>query len=264
MLSLIVSSVLYFGVDPVTSKIVADNTLGRDLVITGDVRFIVDFASEYPRAVMLTADDQVTFKSGVSVDPAETIDGARWIGNTYFLDVTSEGGNSIHVIMEFYLADSTNGNGDIYAIRIAAKTTPNPNDRNWRLDSRGVDDPNGPANKVSAQVTNTNLLDGEPRIPARGMTDVSYLGKSGYSVAVSNEKSDLGQTSYFAWTLGLNAATGERAEAAGEYMLLLTVAHQQTLHTDDFRFEGNVWRSGSSSVEHLWATIKDMEIKYYS
>jgi len=264
MLSLMVSSVLYFGVYPVTSKIVPDDTLGRDLVITGDVRFIIDFASEYPEAIMLNGDDQVTFKSGVSTDPTDTLDSAEWVGNTYFLGVTSKGGNSIHVIMEFYLAGSTNENGDIYAIRIVAKTSPHPTDSSWRLDSSGIDDPNGPANRVSAQMTNTNLLGGEPRILAGDMTEVSYLGKSGYSVAVSSEKSDLGQTSYFAWTLGLNTAADERTEAWGVYMLLLTVPHQQTLHIDYFRFEGNVWRSGSSSVEHLWAAIKDIEINYYS
>jgi len=263
MLSLVVSSVLYFGVYPATSKRVAGYSLERDLVITGDVRFIVDFVSEYPGAVMLKADSQVTFKSAVSIDPAETIDSARWIGNTYFLDVTGEGGNRIAVIMEFYLADSTNGNGDIYAIRVFAKTSPNPTDSNWRLDSSGFDDPNGPANKVSAHVTDPNLLDVEPRILARGNADVSYLGKLGYSVAVSKGKSDLGQSSYFAWVLALDAAIGERTEAIGEYMLLLTVAHQQTLHIDDFRFEGNLWRSGSSSVAHLWAAIEDIEINYY-
>lgn len=264
ILSLVVSSVLYFGVYPATSKRVAGYAAERDLVITGDVRFIVDFLSEYPGAVRLAPDSQVTFKSDVSIDPAETLDSAEWVGNTYFLDVTGEGGNRIAVIMEFYLADSTVGNGDIYAIRVVASISPNPIDSSWRLDSGGFDDPNGPANKVSAQVIDTNLLYGEPRIPARGLTNVSYLGRLGYSVAVSEEKSDLGQGSYFAWIVGLNEASGERTEANGEYMLLLTVAHQQTLHIDNFRFEGNLWRSGSSSVAHLWAAIEDIEINYHS
>jgi len=155
-------------------------------------------------------------------------------------------------------------NADVYCVRITAKTSPNPIDSRWRLDNGGVDDRNGPASEVRASVNSTGLLGGEPRLPVDGIVDASYYGRWGFSVVLYKESVSSGEEVDFVWKLGLDAAVGERTEALGTYLLVLTVAHQQTVHVDDLAFRGNLWRSGTFSVDHVWAAIEDISISYYS
>lgn len=262
--SLVVSSVLYFGVYPVISTTEARFAEGG-LVMSGDIRFFVNTTHEYPNLILLEGDRQVRIDGGVSVDSTETVDAASWGGEQeYYLGVSGASGNSIHAILEFYFFGYLpEQNADVYGVRITAKTSPNPIDSQWRLDNGGVDDRNGPASEVRASVSSVGLLDGEPRLPVDSIVDASYYGRWGFSVAIYKESVSSGEEVDFVWKLGLDAAVGERTEALGTYLLVLTVAHQQTVHIDDLEFRGNLWRSGTFWVDHVWAIIEDISISYY-
>lgn len=269
------------------------------------------FASvvEKPGAVQLAPNTQVKINGPVSTYPTDTIDRAAWVGNQYFLDVTGEGGNQIHAIVEFfYFMSSPSKGADFYVVRIMSKTTPKPNDGNWKLDSSGIDDSNGPANKVYAKVTTgairwdwcvpwvtlnyevDRVVDVEETystsssfeakaqifIPEAatqlgivGTIDNSYKITNRYTVTLYKWTiQPYGGSVDFQWKLGLNTGRGDRSEAIGEYLLVITVDPKKTIHIDNFQFEGHLWHwcwpGWCDMVEHLWAKVQNIDINYYA
>ncbi len=270
-LSLVVSSVLYFWVYPVTSSREIGQPAEGDFVISGDITLLVNVTQQYPNSSRLLS-DKVKISGEVSVDTTETVDGAYWAGDHYNLQVTGAHGNMIAAFIEFFfLKHSLEQNADIYGIRIGANSNPHPLDTFWRVDSSGIDDRNGPASEVKATVRTTNLLDAEPKLPTDGIVDASYYRRYGYSIAVAKQTVLSGDNTDFSWRLGFSSASSERgsenerSSAMGTYLLVLTVAHQQTVHINELQFRGNFWRSGFPPlVENLWAAIRDIDINYYS
>lgn len=192
---------------------------------------------------------------------------------------------------------------DFYVIRIMSKTTPNPNDGNWKLDSGGVDDPNGPANKVYAKVT-TGAIRWDWNVPwtyieydldkvvtvtetysvgaslegavfvfadgaaglIKGTIDQNYKVTNQYSVSLYKwEIQPYGGSVDFQWKLGLKTGRGERNEAIGEYFLVVTVDHNKTVRLDNLQFEGHLWYGAfPGAFEHLWAKIESIDMNYYA
>lgn len=110
---------------------------------------------EQPGVSQLAKDSQVKIDGPVSKFDPDTLDRAAWVGNQYFLDITGEGHNELHAILEFYyFASSPQEAADFYVIHILSKTTPRPDDTGWLLPPGGVGDGAGPANMVNASVTN--------------------------------------------------------------------------------------------------------------
>src|SRR2546422_1527536 len=122
------------------------------LVVSGIHPARADITSN-PGMTQLNAGTQVSVNGPVQTLSGDSIARASWVGNQYFLDIQAAEGNQLHALLEFYFAmSSPSKDADCYVVRILSKTTPNPDNTNWRLDSSGVDDSNGPANRVYAAV----------------------------------------------------------------------------------------------------------------
>jgi hypothetical protein len=265
---------------------------------------------EKPGVKQLAANTEVKINGPVSTLPTDTIDRAQWVGNQYFLDITGEGGNELHAIIEFfYYMSSPERAADFYVIRIMSKTTPKPDDGNWKLASSGIDDPIGPANEVYAKVTKGAIrwdwcvpwatldyeedqvvqveetysvgasLEGSAQIfipealtqlGVKGTISGSYKLTNRYTVTLYKWTiQPYGGSVDYRWKLGLNTGhphSAERSEAIGEYLLVLTVGHGQSIHMDNFQFWGNCWHwcwPGFMDMhEDLWGQIESIDLCY--
>jgi hypothetical protein len=135
------------------TKIVSIVTISLLALIVSGIHPTHATITSNPGMTQLNAGTQVSINGPVQTLSGDFIDRASWVGNQYFLDIRGAEGNQLHALIEFYFAMSSPSKAaDFYVVRILSKTTPNPDNGNWRLDSSGVDDPNGPANRVSVAV----------------------------------------------------------------------------------------------------------------